>query len=122
MGDRDGVRTPMQWPLDRNGGFSRADLAKLFLPAIQDPVYGFSAVNVKAQLASPSSPLTWMRRIAGRLAENLFGSGGAQLLHLRVNALAVCRYPCIAVNHGSLMHRIFAIKKAFKIKAAFLER
>src|SRR5208283_4485183 len=53
LGDRDGVRTPMQWSLDRNGGFSRADPAKLFLPAIQDPVYGFSAVNVEAQLASP---------------------------------------------------------------------
>jgi len=47
--DRDGVRTPMQWSFDRNGGFSRADPARLFLPPIMDPVYGFEAVNVEAQ-------------------------------------------------------------------------
>ena len=53
LGDRDGVRTPMQWSPDRNGGFSRADPARLFLPAIQDPIYGFDAVNVEAQLQKP---------------------------------------------------------------------
>jgi maltose alpha-D-glucosyltransferase/alpha-amylase len=82
LGDRDGVRTPMQWSLDRNGGFSRADPAKLFLPAIQDPVYGFSAVNVEAQLASPSSLLTWMRRIiAVRRSHVAFGRGSLRFLH-----------------------------------------
>ena len=82
LGDRDGVRTPMQWSLDRNGGFSRADPAKLFLPAIQDPVYGFSAVNVEAQLASPSSLLTWMRRIiAVRRSHVSFGRGTLRFLH-----------------------------------------
>ena len=82
LGDRDGVRTPMQWSLDRNGGFSRADPAKLFLPAIQDPVYGFSAVNVEAQLASPSSLLTWMRRmIAVRRSHVSFGRGALRFLH-----------------------------------------
>ena len=82
LGDRDGVRTPMQWSLDRNGGFSRADPAKLFLPAIQDPVYGFSAVNVEAQLASPSSLLTWMRRIiAVRRSHVSFGRGSLRFLH-----------------------------------------
>jgi maltose alpha-D-glucosyltransferase/alpha-amylase len=63
LGDRDGVRTPMQWTPDRNGGFSRADPARLFLPAIQDPIYGFSSVNVEAQLASSSSLLNWTRRM-----------------------------------------------------------
>jgi maltose alpha-D-glucosyltransferase / alpha-amylase len=82
LGDRDGVRTPMQWSLDRNAGFSRADPAKLFLPAIQDPVYGFSAVNVEAQLASPSSLLTWMRRIiAVRRSHLSFGRGSLRFLH-----------------------------------------
>ncbi len=82
LGDRDGVRTPMQWSLDRNGGFSHADPAKLFLPAIQDPVYGFSAVNVEAQLASPSSLLTWMRRIiAVRRSHVSFGRGTLRFLH-----------------------------------------
>ncbi|MCL2452296.1 MAG: maltose alpha-D-glucosyltransferase [Alphaproteobacteria bacterium] len=82
LGDRDGVRTPMQWSPDRNGGFSRADPAKLFLPAIQDPVYGFSAVNVEAQLASPSSLLTWMRRlIAVRRSHLSFGRGSLRFLY-----------------------------------------
>jgi len=80
LGDRDGVRTPMQWSLDRNGGFSRADPAKLFLPAIQDPVYGFSAVNVEAQLASPSSFRLGMRRIiAVRRSHVSFGRGSFAL-------------------------------------------
>ncbi len=82
LGDRDGVRTPMQWSPDRNGGFSRADPAKLFLPAIQDPVYGYSAVNVEAQLSSPSSLLTWMRRmIAVRRSHLSFGRGTLRFLH-----------------------------------------
>ena len=49
LGDRDGVRTPMQWTSDRNGGFSRADPQRLYLPVIQDPIYGYEAVNVEAQ-------------------------------------------------------------------------
>lgn len=82
LGDRDGVRTPMQWSLDRNAGFSHANPAKLFLPAIQDSVYGFSAVNVEAQLASPSSLLTWMRRIiAVRRSHVAFGRGTLRFLH-----------------------------------------
>ena len=82
LGDRDAVRTPMQWSPDRNGGFSRADPARLFLPAIQDPVYGFTAVNVEAQLASPSSLLTWMRRlIAVRRTHLAFGRGALRFLY-----------------------------------------
>jgi maltose alpha-D-glucosyltransferase/alpha-amylase len=63
LGDRDGVRTPMQWSPDRNGGFSRADPAKLYLPPIMDPIYGYESVNVEAQSRSPSSLLNWMRRL-----------------------------------------------------------
>ncbi|MFA6264898.1 MAG: maltose alpha-D-glucosyltransferase [Pseudolabrys sp.] len=76
LGDRNGVRTPMQWTPDRNGGFSRCDPAALFLPCIMDPVYGFSAVNVEAQSRSASSLLSWMRRlIAVRKSNRVFGRG-----------------------------------------------
>jgi maltose alpha-D-glucosyltransferase/alpha-amylase len=60
LGDRDGVRTPMQWSPDRNGGFSKADPAQLMLPAIMDPVYGYSSTNVEAQSRDPHSFLNWM--------------------------------------------------------------
>ena len=63
LGDRDGVRTPMQWTPDRNAGFSRSDPARLYLPAIMDPVYGFQTVNVEAQMNSTSSLLHWTRRM-----------------------------------------------------------
>ena len=62
LGDRDGVRTPMQWTGDRNGGFSRADFAQLYAPPLMDPVYGFQAVNVEAQLRTPTSFLRWLKR------------------------------------------------------------
>ncbi len=61
LGDRDGVRTPMQWTPDRNGGFSKADFAQLYLPPLMDPVYGYQAVNVEAQLRDPSSFLHWVQ-------------------------------------------------------------
>lgn len=63
LGDRDSVRTPMQWTPDRNGGFSRADFAQLYLPPLMDPVYGFAAVNVEAEQRNTSSFLHWMRQI-----------------------------------------------------------
>jgi maltose alpha-D-glucosyltransferase/alpha-amylase len=76
MGDRDGVRTPMQWTADRNGGFSRADFAQLYAPPLMDPVYGFQAVNVEAQLRQPTSLLRWMRRfISLRKEHPVFGLG-----------------------------------------------
>ena len=63
LGDRDGVRTPMQWSADRNSGFSRADFEKLYFPVIMDPVYGYQSVNVEAQQRHPTSLLHWMRQI-----------------------------------------------------------
>ncbi len=76
LGDRNGVRTPMQWTPDRNGGFSRADPAQLYLPPIMDPVYGYSAVNVEAQARSLSSLLSWMKRLIGvRKLTKVFGRG-----------------------------------------------
>src|SRR5213079_1318840 len=76
LGDRDGVRTPMQWTVDRNGGFSRSDFAQLYLPPLMDPVYGFQAVNVEAQLRTPTSYLRWLHRfIALRQAHPVFSLG-----------------------------------------------
>jgi len=63
LGDRDSVRTPMQWTPDRNGGFSSADFARLVLPPIMDPVHGYQAVNVEAERRDASSFLHWLRRI-----------------------------------------------------------
>ena len=79
--DRNGVRTPMQWSADRNAGFSRADPGQLYSPVIADPVYGYQAVNVEAQLRTPSSPLHWMRRlIAARKSSRVFGRGTLKFL------------------------------------------
>ena len=76
LNDRDGVRTPMQWSIDRNGGFSRSDPARLFLPPIQDPIYGFQAVNVESQSRTPSSLINWLRKlIAVRQGYKVFGRG-----------------------------------------------
>ena len=76
LGDRNGVRTPMQWTLDRNGGFSRCDPARLYAPLIMDPVYGYQAVNVEAQSHSLSSLLSWTKRLIGvRKSTKVFGRG-----------------------------------------------
>jgi maltose alpha-D-glucosyltransferase/alpha-amylase len=82
LGDRDGVRTPMQWSPDRNAGFSRADPARLYLPPIMDAVYGYEAVNVEAENRSPASLLNWMKKlIAARKQHAAFGRGGLTLLY-----------------------------------------
>jgi maltose alpha-D-glucosyltransferase/alpha-amylase len=82
LGDRDGVRTPMQWTGDRNGGFSRADFAQLYAPPLMDPVYGYQAVNVEAQLRTPTSFLRWLRRfVALRKEHPVFGLGSYEALH-----------------------------------------
>jgi maltose alpha-D-glucosyltransferase/alpha-amylase len=82
LGDRNGVRTPMQWTSDRNAGFSRADAARLFAPPIQDPVYGYQAINVEAQERYPFSLLNWMKRlIAMRRQHRVFGRGSLEVVH-----------------------------------------
>jgi maltose alpha-D-glucosyltransferase/alpha-amylase len=81
LGDRNGVRTPMQWSGDRNAGFSRANPAKLFSPVIMDPVLGYEAVNVEAQQSDPSSLLSWMRNmISLRKLFQVFGRGTLRFL------------------------------------------
>ncbi|WP_066902486.1 maltose alpha-D-glucosyltransferase [Millisia brevis] len=76
LGDRDAVRTPMQWTPDRNGGFSRCDPGRIYLPPIMDPTYGYQAVNVEAQSASSNSLLHWTRRmIHVRKEHPAFGMG-----------------------------------------------
>jgi maltose alpha-D-glucosyltransferase/alpha-amylase len=81
LGDRNGVRTPMQWSADRNAGFSAANRQRLFMPVITDPEYHYEAVNVDAQLANPYSLLWWMRRlIALRKRYQAFGRGTFEFL------------------------------------------
>ena len=76
LGDRDGVRTPMQWTPDRNAGFSSCDPGRLTLPIIMDPVYGFQVTNVEAQLRNTTSLLHWTRRIIEVRKQNpAFGLG-----------------------------------------------
>ncbi len=82
LGDRNGVRTPMQWSSDRNGGFSKADSARLYAPIINDTVYGYQSVNVEAQLRTPSSLLNWMKRLIRlRKRYKVFGRGSITFLH-----------------------------------------
>ena len=82
LGDRDGVRTPMQWSMDRNGGFSRAEPQRLVLPPIMDPIYGYQAVNVEAQASDPHSMLNWTRRmLAVRKRHRAFGRGTQKFLY-----------------------------------------
>ncbi len=82
LGDRNGVRTPMQWSSDRNAGFSDANRQRLFLPVITDPEYHYEAVNVEAQQANPTSLLWWMKRlIALRKQHRAFGRGSLTFLH-----------------------------------------
>lgn len=81
LGDRNGVRTPMQWNSDRNGGFSRAQFAQLYSPPLMDPVSGYQVVNVEAQLLDKSSLLHWMRRIIRlRKQYKVFGRGTIEFI------------------------------------------
>jgi maltose alpha-D-glucosyltransferase / alpha-amylase len=82
VGDRNGVRTPMQWSADRNAGFSRANPQRLYLPLIVDPGYHYETVNVEAQQSNPSSLLWWMKRlIALRKQYRAFGRGTIEFLY-----------------------------------------
>jgi maltose alpha-D-glucosyltransferase/alpha-amylase len=81
LGDRDGVRTPMQWTPDRNAGFSTANPGRLYLPPSQDPVYGYQAVNVEAQRDTSTSLLNWTRiMLAVRRRHDAFAAGSFQEL------------------------------------------
>jgi maltose alpha-D-glucosyltransferase / alpha-amylase len=81
LGDRNGVRTPMQWSSDRNAGFSRTEPARLYAPVIMDSVYGYEAINVESQERSPFSLLHWMKRmIALRRQHPVFGRGSLQFI------------------------------------------
>jgi maltose alpha-D-glucosyltransferase / alpha-amylase len=81
LGDRNGVRTPMQWSGDRNGGFSRADPARLYAPPVMDAVFGYQSINVEAQERYPFSLLNWMRRIiAMRKQHPVFGRGSLEFV------------------------------------------
>ncbi|WP_298722915.1 maltose alpha-D-glucosyltransferase [uncultured Ferrovibrio sp.] len=91
LGDRNGVRTPMQWTPDRNGGFSQCDPAQLYLPAIMDPIFGYQAVNVEAQSRNIASLLSWMKRIiAVRRSTQCFSRG--TLTFLRPENRSVLAY------------------------------
>jgi maltose alpha-D-glucosyltransferase/alpha-amylase len=82
LGDRNGVRTPMQWNADRNAGFSRANPQKLYLPIIIDPEYHYEAVNVELQQNNPQSLLWWMKRMLSmRKRFQAFGRGTIEFLH-----------------------------------------
>ena len=93
LGDRDGVRTPMQWSADRNGGFSVADPQAMYLPLILDPVYGYQALNVDAQMRSQSSLLHWTRKmLLVRREHPVFGMGSYDELEAsNPSVLAFCR-------------------------------
>jgi maltose alpha-D-glucosyltransferase/alpha-amylase len=81
LGDRDGVRTPMQWSSDRNAGFSKADFERLYFPVINNPVYGFQSVNVDSQLRYDTSLLNWMRQmILLRKEHHVFGRGSMRFV------------------------------------------
>jgi maltose alpha-D-glucosyltransferase/alpha-amylase len=95
LGDRDGVRTPMQWTPDRNGGFSQVDPQRLYLPPIMDAIYGFQALNVEAQQRNPGSLLQWTRRmIEIRKRHSVFGTGiYEELTSSNPSVLAFVRLP-----------------------------
>ncbi|MEC4682771.1 MAG: maltose alpha-D-glucosyltransferase [Nitrospirota bacterium] len=88
LGDRNGVRTPMQWSSDRNGGFSRANPSELYSPVIQNPIYGYQVVNVENQLSYPTSPLNVLRQmIQVRQSARLFGRSKLTVLNPKNNRI-----------------------------------
>jgi maltose alpha-D-glucosyltransferase/alpha-amylase len=95
LGDRDAVRTPMQWTPDRNGGFSTADFAQLYLPPLMDPVHGYQALNVEAERRDSSSFLHWLRRMLEVRRQFLvFATGSLEILSVdNPSVLAYLRAP-----------------------------
>lgn len=107
LGDRNGVRTPMQWNGDRNAGFSKSDPSKLYLPVITDPIYHYQAVNVEAQQRAPTSLLNWIKRlIRVRKKHPVFGRGALTFVEGRnEKVVAYLRewdgQTCLVVNNLS---------------------
>ena len=101
LGDRDTVRTPMQWTPDRNGGFSTADFARLYLPPLMDPVYGFASVNVEAGIRDSSSFLHWLRRMLDvRRHHPVLATGSTEVLSAdNPSVLVYLRTPTNWVEH-----------------------
>jgi maltose alpha-D-glucosyltransferase/alpha-amylase len=109
LGDRDGVRTPMQWSADRNGGFSRADPQRLYLPPIMDPIYGYETINVEAQQTHSNSLLNWTKRmIAVRQSHKAFGYGN--LTPLRPRNRKVLAY--LREYEGEVMLCVFNLSRS----------
>jgi len=102
LGDRDAVRTPMQWTPDRNGGFSTADFAQLYLPPLMDPVHGYQAVNVEAHRRDSSSFLHWLKRMLEvRRQYPEFATGSLEVLSAdNPSVLAYLRAPRAAAAEG----------------------
>jgi maltose alpha-D-glucosyltransferase/alpha-amylase len=102
LGDRNSVRTPMQWNSDRNAGFSKCDPARLYLPIIMDPIYGYQAINVEAQQSDQSSLLHWTRNmVALRKLFRVFGRGTFSVLNpVNRKILAYLR----DLDHGNGTH------------------
>ncbi len=106
LGDRDGVRTPMQWSSDRNAGFSKVDTARLYTPPITDPVYGYQSINVEAQERTQSSLLNWMKRMIRIRKQNpVFGRGDINFLDpLNPSILAYTR--CYDNQHVLIVNNL----------------
>ena len=110
LGDRDGVRTPMQWAPDRNAGFSRADFAQLYLPPLMDPVYGYQAVNVEAQLRNPSSQLHWTRRMLEvRRQHAVLGTGSFEVVSAENPSVLAYVRSSPAATGGSPMDTVLCV-------------
>ncbi|MHA1133937.1 MAG: maltose alpha-D-glucosyltransferase [Alphaproteobacteria bacterium] len=109
LGDRDGVRTPMQWSADRNGGFSRADPQTLYLPPIMDPIYGYETVNVEAQQKHANSLFNWTKRmIAVRQSHKAFGNG--DITFLRPRNRKVLAY--LREHNGDMLLCVFNLSRS----------
>ena len=117
LGDRNGVRTPMQWNGDRNAGFSTATPARLYSPVIMDPVWGYEAINVEAQQSDPSSLLNWMRNmIALRKLFSVFGRGGIEFLN-PANRKILAYLRTLRRRAGSLRRQPFALRAACRSRS-----
>ena len=125
LGDRDGVRTPMQWTPDRNAGFSTANPGQLYLPPNQDPIYGYQSVNVEAQRDSSSSLLNWTRTmLAVRRRHEAFATGTfRELGGSNPSVLAYVREPTATVTgHRAVREQPVPVPAADRAESAALER